>query len=64
MEPNRITVAEACARVKAGHAQLVCAYPDRETCSKMRLPGAVTRTELQSRFPQLPKEREIIFYCA
>ncbi len=64
MEPNRLTAAEVCARVNAGSAQLVCAYPDRETCSKMQIPGAVTRTELQSLLPDLPKDRELIFYCA
>lgn len=63
MEPIRISPEEAHERSQEG-ALLVCAYPDTETCSKMWLTGAITRTELQSRLPELKKEQEIIFYCA
>jgi len=64
MEPNRLSPTEALGRIRLGKALLVCAYPDMETCSKMWLRGALTRTEFHSRLPQLKKDQEIIFYCA
>ena len=62
MEPIRITPSEAYRLAKESHAILVCAYPDIETCSKMRLPGTITRTEFQDRLQEVKKEQEIIFY--
>jgi hypothetical protein len=64
MEPIRISPLEAYRRAKDGNAILVCAYPDEETCSKMRLQGAITRTEFQDRLSEVKKGQEIIFYCA
>ena len=64
MEPVRISPEEANRRTKDGGAILVCAYPDEETCNKMRLRGAITRTEFQDRLLEVKKEQEIIFYCA
>ena len=64
MEPIRISPSEAYRRAKDGIAILVCAYPDEETCSKMWLRGAITRTEFQDRLPDFKKGQEIIFYCA
>ncbi|MBI5579044.1 MAG: ArsR family transcriptional regulator [Deltaproteobacteria bacterium] len=63
MEPIRISPEEVNRRTKDGGAILVCAYPDEETCSKMWLPGAITRTEFQDRLSELKKGQEIIFYC-
>jgi len=63
MEPIRITPSKAYRLSKERHAILVCAYPDIETCSKMWLPGAITRTEFQARLQEVKKEQEIIFYC-
>jgi hypothetical protein len=64
MEPTRISPTEALGRIRLGRALMVCAYPDMETCSKMWLKDAITRTEFQARLPQLKKDQEIIFYCA
>jgi hypothetical protein len=64
MEPTRTSPTEALERVRLGKALLVCAYPDKETCSKMWLKGAITRTEFQAKLPELKKDQEIIFYCA
>jgi rhodanese-related sulfurtransferase len=64
MEPFRISPSEAYRLAKDGNAILVCAYPDEETCSKMCLRGAITRTEFQDRLPDFKKGQEIIFYCA
>jgi hypothetical protein len=51
-------------RVRTGTALLVCAYDQEEKFLKFRLEGAISLKELESRLPDLPKDREIIFYCA
>lgn len=64
MDPVRIPAAEAYRQVKAGKALLVCAYPDEAKCSTMRLEGAISRTEFESRLSGIKKDQEIVFYCA
>jgi hypothetical protein len=64
MDPTRVSPSDVYQQVKAGKAILVCAYPDKETCSKMWLPGAITRTQFQDRLWEVKKEQEIIFYCS
>jgi hypothetical protein len=64
MEPVRISPSEAYRLAKDVNTIVVCAYPDEETCNKMRLRGAITRTEFQDRLLEVKKEQEIIFYCA
>jgi rhodanese-related sulfurtransferase len=59
----RISVDEAQEHVKRG-ALLVCAYEDEEKCGRMKLEGSMTLRELEARLPSLPKDQEIIFYCA
>ena len=63
-EPIRISPEEARPKVTSGSALLVCAYEDEEKCRKVHLEGAIFLTELKSRVSDLPKEQEIIFYCA
>ena len=46
------------------NAFLVCAYEDEEKCRKNYLEGATTLRELQGREDSLPKDSELIFYCA
>jgi rhodanese-related sulfurtransferase len=60
----RVDVEEARRKVAAGDALLVCAYGDDVKCKQLELEGSITLSELESRLPALPKEREIIFYCA
>ena len=43
---------------------LVCAYEDNEKFEKNRLQGAISLDDFESRAGSLPKDREIIFYCA
>jgi hypothetical protein len=62
--PARVTPQEIYPRVKAGHALLVCAYPDEANCRSMQLEGAVSLRELQLRLPGLAKDQEIVFFCA
>ena len=63
MEPIRIPASEVLKQTTSGKALLVCAYPDEATCSKMKLPKAISRTQLQAITPELKKDQEIIFYC-
>lgn len=64
MEPVRIRAAEVYGQVKAGKVLLVCAYPDEAKCSKMKLEGAISRTEFESRLPGIKKDQTIVFFCA
>jgi len=64
MEPTRVSPSDVYRQVKEGKAILVCAYPDKETCSKMWLPGAITRTQFQDGLSEFKKKQEIIFYCS
>ena len=59
----RIPVEEARRKVVAGHALLVCAYDD-DRCKQLELEGSITRKELESRLRSIPRDAEIVFYCA
>lgn len=61
---ERIDVAEARQRVMAGRALLVCAYEDEQKCRRINLEGSINLTQFASRVATLPKDQEIIFYCA
>jgi hypothetical protein len=45
-------------------ALLVCAYDSDEKFQNNRLTGALSLAELQARESALPRDQEIIFYCA
>ena len=45
-------------------ALLVCAYDDAQKFDDNHLEEAISLDELQSREKSLPKETELIFYCA
>jgi hypothetical protein len=45
-------------------ALLVCAYDREEKCRDNYLEGAISLAGFRSRAVSLPKDREIIFYCA
>jgi len=64
MDVPRISAAEARQRVQHGQALLVCGYDDDSKCRSMALEGAITLTDLQRRLGSLPKNQELIFYCA
>ena len=63
-EPERVGPREAFEKLKGGAALLVCAYDDEEKFKAHRLEGAISLSELRSRLDSLPKDKEIIFYCA
>jgi hypothetical protein len=61
---DRISVEEARSRASAGEAVLVCAYDDEAKCDRIRLAGAISLKRLERDAASMPKDREIIFYCA
>jgi hypothetical protein len=50
--------------VQSGETLLVCAYDNDAKFRRLRLEGAISLSEFKSHFPSLPKDREIVFYCA
>ena len=60
----RISVQEARQKTASGQAMLICAYDDEEKCNKINLQGATTLKRLEALQASLPKNRELIFYCA
>jgi len=46
------------------NALLVCAYDSDEKCRQNWIDGAITLTDFRAREASLPKDREIVFYCA
>lgn len=63
-DASRIGVEEARRKVTAGEALLVCAYDDEEKCRKINLQGSINMAQFTSRVGTLPKNQEVIFYCA
>jgi hypothetical protein len=64
MATARIEAAEARRRVQSGEALLVCAYDNESKCDTMKLEGAVSLGTFEAKAPSLPRNLEIIFYCA
>jgi len=63
-EPKRVTSDEIYQRLKSGAVLLVCAYEDDAKFKRMQLEGAISFNEFKSRLPSIPKDQEIVFYCA
>lgn len=63
-EAIRISPEEVRKKITAGSALLVCAYEDDEMCKRVNLEGAIFLTEFRSKLLSLPKDQELIFYCA
>jgi len=61
----RIEAREARAHLKNGiGALLVCAYDNEAKCQEAMLEGAITLSQFRARAGLIPKDREVIFYCA
>jgi hypothetical protein len=43
---------------------LVCAYESEAKCREAALAGAISYSDYQGRRASLPRETELIFYCA
>ena len=63
-EARRMQIQEARSKVQAKEALLVCAYDSEEMCGGIRLENAMTLGEFNARLPEIPKEKELIFYCS
>lgn len=61
---TRITPEETFQKRQAGRALLVCAYESEEQCRNPQLEGAIFLSEFRAKLPALPKDQEIVFYCA
>lgn len=62
--PVRVKPQEAANSIKKGQALLVCAYDSDEKFKMFHLDGAISLSKFESLLPSLPKEKELIFYCA
>ena len=62
--PERISAQEARDRARSGRALLVCGYDDEAKCRGLGVEGAITHPELVGRLGSLPRDQEIIFFCA
>lgn len=60
----RVRPEEIRERVQSGAALLVCAYDDDEKFKNFRLQNALSLRQFREVEPTLPKEKELIFYCA
>lgn len=60
----RISATEVRGRVKSGDAMLVCAYDSDDKFRAHHLEGAVSLSEFRTLVPTLPKDKELIFFCA
>lgn len=59
---NRISAADAKARVAASLSLLVCIYDDDKFNSQAHLEGAIPMSEFVKVKPDLSKDTDIIFY--
>ena len=64
MPAARITPQDAYEKVKTGQAILVCGYEGEDRFKALHLEMAISFDEFQKMLPALPRDREIIFYCA
>jgi rhodanese-related sulfurtransferase len=63
-EAPRVNPEEIYPKLRSGEALLVCAYVSDARFRQVRLEGAVSLEEFKSLRPTLPRDREIVFYCA
>ncbi len=64
MTVQRVAPEEVRERVVRGTALLVCAYDDDAKFRAMALEGAIPMSAFLARARSLPKDQEIVFYCA
>ena len=63
-EAERIAPETVRQKVKEGPALLVCGYDDDEKCRNNHLEDAIFYNEFTAQLPSIPKDQEIVFYCA
>lgn len=60
---ERISAEESQRRMRQ-NSWIVCAYDDASKCAKYQIPGSMTLADLKPQTERLPKNQELIFYCA
>ena len=60
----RISPKETKEKTTSGRALLVCAYASDAKFADNHLEGAISLADFQARADKLPRDQEIIFYCA
>ena len=63
-EVLHINPQEVYPKLRSGEALLVCAYDSDARFRQVHLEGALSLEEFTSLRPSLPRDREIVFYCA
>jgi predicted nuclease of restriction endonuclease-like RecB superfamily len=63
-EPARVSPEETRQKVVSGSALLVCAYDNEEKFRKLQLEGATSLSSFRELLSTVPKNKEVIFYCA
>lgn len=63
-EPVRVSPKEAREKTVSRSAKLICAYEEEQECKDLHLEGSVSLSEFKAEISSLPKESELIFYCA
>jgi hypothetical protein len=61
---ERIDPQAAGVHLRSSNALLVCAYDSAEKCRANPIDGAIDFAELEARAAALPRDQELIFYCA
>lgn len=63
--PRRISAESVRRRMESNDPPLlVCGYDSDRKCAENAIEGAITYNEFRNQLDHIPKEREIIFYCA
>jgi hypothetical protein len=64
-DASKVTPEEVRRRMSSGASTLlVCAYEDADKCRQAQLDGAIHMPALNARLATLPKDTELVFYCA
>ena len=63
-DPVRVSPKEAREKTTSGSAMLVCAYDSEDRFKANHLEGAISMGDFREKLSSLPKDKEIIFYCA
>jgi rhodanese-related sulfurtransferase len=64
MATQRISARQAHDQAANAGALLVSAYDSQQKFEQNHLEGAISLDEFRSQVDSIPKDREIIFYCA
>lgn len=61
---QKISPQQAHQDMESSQALLVCGYDSDEKFQQNHLEGAISMDELRAQENTIPKDRELIFYCA